>query len=54
VNFSVRNDRDISAALQELHDLLPFPRYFRPPGFGIRILFQSAQVPIFEAKIDLF
>jgi hypothetical protein len=54
MNLPVHDDRDLCAVFEKLHNLLAFSGQRRPPRFGIRILFQSAQVSVFEAEIDLF
>ena len=54
VDFAVCHDRDVHAALQELHNLLAFSHQLCPAGFCTRILLQSSQVSVFKAEIDLF
>jgi hypothetical protein len=53
VGFSIHNDSDISAVFEELHNLFAFSGQLCPTRFGVGILFQSAQVSVFKAEIDL-
>jgi len=53
MHLSIRNNRNVSSPLQELHHLLAAPRYRRPTGFRLRILFQPPQLSSIESKIHL-
>ena len=52
-NFSIYNNRDVSAVFKELHNLFALSGQFRPPRFGICILFQPTHVSVVKAEIDL-
>ena len=54
LNFPVRDDGDILSGLKKLHHRSAFAGQLRPPGFGVWILFQTAQFPAFESEIHLF
>src|SRR5258708_7518284 len=48
MRLSVRDNRDVSSTLQELHLLLAALRHCRPTRFRLRILFQSPQISSIE------
>src|SRR5258705_5756732 len=54
MHLSIRDDRNVSTTLQELHHLLAAPRHCSPTGFRLGILFQSPQIFSIELKIHLF
>jgi hypothetical protein len=53
MHLSIRDDRNISSTLQELHYFLAAPRHCCPTGFRLGILFQSPQIFSIVLKIDL-
>src|SRR5258707_545274 len=54
MHLSIRDDRNVSSALQELHYFLAAPRHRRPARFRLGILFQSPQISSVVLKFDLF
>ena len=54
MHLSIRDDRNVSSALQKLHYFLAAPRHCCPTGFRLGILFQSPQISSIVLKIDLF
>ena len=54
MHLSIRDDRNVSSTLQELHYFLAAARQRCPTRCRFGILFQSPQIFSIEVKIDLF